>query len=646
MTEEEKLLIAEDYKNGLNVKKLEKKYHSSSVKIKQHLLDVGIDIRSVKDNGIKSRKKYPDGWWKSKEHCEEAAKTCRNRREFSNRFSSAWRNSKENGWLNEFSEKYFSDRPEFPSLNSPIHTVYVYEINESHSAYIGRTNGLKRRDNDHRSERLNDIVYRHCNEIGIEIPRPIILEEGLTAIESQKKEDEWREKYQFSGWNILNSAATGEGSSSLGATAIKWTYDTCKIAAEMCKNKEEFKKKYSRAHNVSRENGWINEFFPFDSKKKNGCFDTLEGCKEAAKGFCTIMEIRRDYPFLYQKISKNKWIEEIREYIGEDERARFDDKAKRYGINFFEFNKYEYLPFKKMNKEETDFFALINHPENGRKAIIDKKSILGKYFIVRVDSINTIFTLINVKANGSFVTNQPNNIFSKVTDFCDLHGYRLIQIYDSEFINSYDIVCDKITHFLGIDNALLKGKIYGRNCTVKEISNEDAKEFLDKYHIQGFVNSTVYLGAYYKNEIVAVMSFKNGGVRSEGWELNRFASDPYHTYCGVGGKLFNYFVKKYNPQKVVSYADRRWGILESNMYTKIGFSRRCISNPSYMCFNRFSKKTPKLFHKLNFTKASLRKKYGMEYGFGPEMTEKEMTLKIGYDRIWDCGLIKYIWKSI
>lgn len=25
------------------------------------------------------------------------------------------------------------------------------------------------------------------------------------------------------------------------------------------------------------------------------------------------------------------------------------------------------------------------------------------------------------------------------------------------------------------------------------------------------------------------------------------------------------------------------------------------------------------------------------------MTETEMVKELGYDRIWDCGLIKYIW---
>ena len=27
------------------------------------------------------------------------------------------------------------------------------------------------------------------------------------------------------------------------------------------------------------------------------------------------------------------------------------------------------------------------------------------------------------------------------------------------------------------------------------------------------------------------------------------------------------------------------------------------------------------------------------------MTETEMAKELGYDRIWDCGLIKYVWKK-
>ena len=27
------------------------------------------------------------------------------------------------------------------------------------------------------------------------------------------------------------------------------------------------------------------------------------------------------------------------------------------------------------------------------------------------------------------------------------------------------------------------------------------------------------------------------------------------------------------------------------------------------------------------------------------MTENEMTKKLGYEKIWNCGLLKYVWKK-
>ena len=44
---------------------------------------------------------------------------------------------------------------------------------------------------------------------------------------------------------------------------------------------------------------------------------------------------------------------------------------------------------------------------------------------------------------------------------------------------------------------------------------------------------------------------------------------------------------------------------------------------------------------MTFSKQKLIKKYGLS----EKMTEREMAIKLGYDRIWDCGLFKYVWYS-
>ena len=110
---------------------------------------------------------------------------------------------------------------------------------------------------------------------------------------------------------------------------------------------------------------------------------------------------------------------------------------------------------------------------------------------------------------------------------------------------------------------------------------------------------------------------------------------------GVGGKLFGYFVRKYNPTEVKSFADRRWTLdKDKNLYTNLGFKLDEILKPDYRYYNYKVDKV-KRFHKFGFRKEILSKKYG----FPMEMTESEMTKAIGFDKIWDCGLFRYVWKN-
>jgi hypothetical protein len=221
---------------------------------------------------------------------------------------------------------------------------------------------------------------------------------------------------------------------------------------------------------------------------------------------------------------------------------------------------------------------------------------------------------------------------------CNRNGVRLIQIFEDEYQEHKDIVLSKIRHILGSEtqDAI---KIQGRKCKVKEITNTEAEKFLNANHIQGFANSTIYLGAKLNNEIVAVMSFL---IESkDNWNLTRFASKNGTICQGVASKMFSYFIKAYNPATVKSFADRRWTLQgNNNLYTKLGFKLADTLGPEYRYFNS-SVDRFKRFHKFNFRKQILHKKYGLPL----EMTELEMATKLGYIRIWDCGLFKYVYKK-
>ena len=221
---------------------------------------------------------------------------------------------------------------------------------------------------------------------------------------------------------------------------------------------------------------------------------------------------------------------------------------------------------------------------------------------------------------------------------CNEIGINLINIFEDEYNDKKEIVYEKLRHLLGGD--VNKDKIYARKCIVREISKKEAKIFLDKNHIQGYVPSTVYLGAFFNDILVGVMTFRKESTEGK-WELSRFATDISKHCVGLGGKIFKYFISNYNPDEVKSFADRRWTIhQDDNLYTRLGFKLDSILKPDYYYVTSKSKRV----HKFNMRKNLLIKRYP-EYNLTNNMTESEMTSKLGFYKIWDCGKLKYVWRK-
>lgn len=269
----------------------------------------------------------------------------------------------------------------------------------------------------------------------------------------------------------------------------------------------------------------------------------------------------------------------------------------------------------------------------------NRQILIGKEIDILIPSVNIGIEFDGVKWHTEFFGKKDRNYHLNKTLLCNEKGYGLIHIFEDEYVEHKDIVLSKIKHILGKDCDL--PKIPGRKITVKEILSNDAKEFLNKFHIQGFYKSTVYLGGFYEDKLVAVMALKNGNITNNGWELVRFATDSNYIYQGVASKIFTYFVRHYEPDAVVSFADRRWTPWSNNnLYTKLGFTLENITKPDYRYYNEKLDRFKRV-HKMSMSKTVLNRKYG----FPMTMTELEMAKELGYDRIWDCGLFKYVWKT-
>ena len=274
----------------------------------------------------------------------------------------------------------------------------------------------------------------------------------------------------------------------------------------------------------------------------------------------------------------------------------------------------------------------------GFKAYKNRKLLNGKELDIFIPEKNLAIEFNGCKHHTENFGKKNREYHLEKTLLCNGLGVKLLQIFEDEYFFKKDIVFNKIKHLLGVSETTQK--ISGRKCIINEIPSEIASIFMEQFHIQGSVDSSVYLGAFFKDNLVAVMQFKK--EKKDGfWELTRFASDFNFICQGIGGKLFSYFIRQYSPLGIKSFADRRWTVnKDENFYTKIGFKLVDVLPPSYTYYNEKIDRY-KRQHKFSMRKERLIKKYN----FPNEMTEDEMTKLLGYDRIWDCGLFKYVWQK-
>lgn len=212
-------------------------------------------------------------------------------------------------------------------------------------------------------------------------------------------------------------------------------------------------------------------------------------------------------------------------------------------------------------------------------------------------------------------------------------GVRLIQAFDREVENKFEqlasIIATSIKHHS-------VSRIYARKCEIKEISNTQYKSFCEINHIQGYSVASVKLGAFYNNELVAVMSFaKSRFTNKYEYEMIRFCNKLFYVIPGIMSKLFKHFVKTYEPKTIVSYADCRF--FTGASYEKLGFSFVRHSSPNYWYVSSMS---DELESRMKYQKHKLS---GLLESFDSSLTEKQNMLNNGYRIAYDAGNNVYEW---
>lgn len=221
---------------------------------------------------------------------------------------------------------------------------------------------------------------------------------------------------------------------------------------------------------------------------------------------------------------------------------------------------------------------------------------------------------------------------------CNEQNITLLTIFEDEWYETQDQVITRLKSVLGMFDGQ---KINARQCDVGIISPSMKQHFLDQYHLQQNDKSTIHLGLFYQDMLVAVMTFSTPSrarasktmMTAEGlWELNRYATHSGYRVRGGAGKLLSYFKSNYQWNTIYSYADRRWS--EGKMYHSLGFEVEKLSAPNYWYVPRGYYQRE---YRFNYTKYVLIKQ-----GFDPNKSEWQIMQERGYTRIWDCGMIKFV----
>jgi hypothetical protein len=223
---------------------------------------------------------------------------------------------------------------------------------------------------------------------------------------------------------------------------------------------------------------------------------------------------------------------------------------------------------------------------------------------------------------------HPKNYHLNKLNMCQNIGFKLITIFEDEWILKQDVVKNKLLLLFGIRSNFQK--IHARKCCIKEIDYESKKKFLDLYHLQNDRISTINLGAFFEDKLLSVMTFLK--TENDIWELTRYCCHPNYIIPGIFSKLLSQFKINYPYSEILTYADKRWS--NGNVYLATGFQKISDTEPNYWYWG---KGIVGRAHRLNFTKEKLKQFPNYDDTF----TEFQLMALNKYSWIYDCGSIKF-----
>jgi hypothetical protein len=286
--------------------------------------------------------------------------------------------------------------------------------------------------------------------------------------------------------------------------------------------------------------------------------------------------------------------------------------------------------------EEELYTFLLEHLDATQIICNDRSILDGKELDIYIPEYNIAIEHDGLYFHSEGCGQKHKSYHVNKTDLCAAKGIQLIHIFEDEWAYKRDIVKNRIAYHLN----KISHRLHARKCNIQLVDSSDANIFLENNHLQGGLNSTIKIGLYHNDVLVSIMTF--GKLRDSlghkrrsetSYELYRFCTQIGTAIPGAFSKLLKFFIRKYNPTQILTYADLRYSV--GGLYEKAGFVNRGKTNINYWYF-----KNGYLIrhHRYAFAKHKLSTKLDT---FDHKLTEWQNMQLNGYDRIWDCGNLKY-----
>ena len=231
---------------------------------------------------------------------------------------------------------------------------------------------------------------------------------------------------------------------------------------------------------------------------------------------------------------------------------------------------------------------------------------------------------------------KPRKYHQQKTIDCSKQGIQLIHIFEYEWKNIN--TQNKIKEYL-ISILTEQQKIYGRLCDITYIDTKTTKEFLDKYHLQGYTHSSINIGLKHNSELISVMTFGKPRFNHKyEYELIRYCNKPGIKIMGGAEKMFNEFLNKYNHNNisVISYCDITK--FSGNVYSKLKFEEDTITRPNYVWVNAQENSI--------LARYQTQKHRLIEQGICNENDTEDIAMKrLNYYKIYNSGNKVYIFNK-